>query len=475
MMKVFLFFLIAYSTVYSQYLEDAIRLSDTRNPVTTREAALGTSYYGILNDGTAISYNPAGIALIKQNELSFGLNVNASKSNDINYLNIANNSSDSKSSISNFSLVLPYAQNWSLGLAYFREASFSDYLSFDVFNTTNSAIQNEAEYGFNDPNANFAVVNELSLGRNTPIRGNVQQRLRLRERGSIHNLSFAMGYNWLNKIAFGASVSGKFGSYIMDQVFEEEDINKVYRTFVDDYSDLDFWILGMNETIDQQVTGVKAELGIIGNLNDKGRISFGITLPQVLEVDQIFSSLDTAYYDNGDALDFRRDGRINYSIILPVQFNFGASYNFDPLTLTAGIKYTDLSATEFQSTASELNSLNFEAIDQLTYQLEYGFGAEFVMPGLPMALTGSYSAISSPYQIRRRNLLSPNSLDTVTDTRIIGFGLSYFLGKSWRFDLSGNYQMFERDRTIVLNGTDYNGMIIDSKILNIMMGMSFRF
>src|SRR5258708_1085372 len=59
----------------AQLIEDAVRYTNPDAPISPRVGALGVSYFGISDDGSAIFYNPAGLQFIKKSEVSAGFGV----------------------------------------------------------------------------------------------------------------------------------------------------------------------------------------------------------------------------------------------------------------------------------------------------------------------------------------------------------------------------------------------------------------
>src|ERR1043166_10043960 len=69
----FIFTLSLSLKTYSQFPEDVLRLSTPGFGVGARSIGLGMAYTGVANDFSAAYYNPAGLAQLRMNEVSVGL------------------------------------------------------------------------------------------------------------------------------------------------------------------------------------------------------------------------------------------------------------------------------------------------------------------------------------------------------------------------------------------------------------------
>ena len=63
----------AASVAMAQTTADALRYMEPNVAVSARSSAFGTSFYGLLDESSAMLYNPAGLTLIRFNEFSVGL------------------------------------------------------------------------------------------------------------------------------------------------------------------------------------------------------------------------------------------------------------------------------------------------------------------------------------------------------------------------------------------------------------------
>ena len=106
-----------------------------------RASAMGNAFIGLSDDITALYFNPAGLAQMRQSEFSLGF-MHLNTGNDTRYLSFPTlNSKDSKTGLSNIGLSVPFpvAQgSFVIGASYYRLSDFSSSSEFKGFNNLNS-------------------------------------------------------------------------------------------------------------------------------------------------------------------------------------------------------------------------------------------------------------------------------------------------------------------------------------------------
>ena len=118
---------ISSASVYSQYVEDALRYGLPNGLITPRVAGLNVAYHGVADDMGALFYNPAGMILVKSNELSMGLNFQVNSVESM-YKNNLDEFSSNNEGITNVGLISSFdrqgGKKSAIGIAYYKESDF---------------------------------------------------------------------------------------------------------------------------------------------------------------------------------------------------------------------------------------------------------------------------------------------------------------------------------------------------------------
>ena len=127
----------------AQFVEDAVRMANSNEPISSRAAGLGISYSGIADDYSALYYNPAGLSLLPKNEFSIGLELlRTSATSDF----MGNSSSIGSSFVSLSHLGMAFPFKTKIGIAaiaigYNFEHSYDNTFQFEGFNPNSSIVQ----------------------------------------------------------------------------------------------------------------------------------------------------------------------------------------------------------------------------------------------------------------------------------------------------------------------------------------------
>ncbi len=435
----------------AQFVEDAVRMANSNEPISSRAAGLGISYSGIADDYSALYYNPAGLSLLPKNEFSIGLELlRTSATSDF----MGNSSSIGSSFVSLSHLGMAFPFKTKIGIAaiaigYNFEHSYDNTFQFEGFNPNSSIVQsliNETS----DLEQNLAyqasLADKAANGTlHTPINGNVQQAGFITERGGIHNFSVGGSLSLSESFAVGLTLARKWGTYHYARKYDESDKNNVYTVWDSvNFSTSDFTSLALNEYLDQEFSGVNGTIGLQGRFSDAFRFGVTIKTPTFYHISEVSSSSITAKFDNGFVGVPKYPGNANsydyqnsYDIITPFIFGFGFSYHTGGFTVSTAAEYNDMSQLQFSNAQLEIISMNNDILRTLTGSVTYGLGAEFELPNTPVIVRASYTGVSSPYA------------NTAIDgsNQYFGAGCGIYVAPNARLDFAGRYSTYSQTRS----------------------------
>ena len=121
------------------YLLDALRYSSDDKITNTRSAGLGFSYLGILNDQGAIQFNPSGLTLNSNSEITSGVNYNSNTFNS-EFHQTQNSNTFSSLNLTNFGVSSPVEtyqnseKQYYLGISYSNSANYNRNIDINTFN-----------------------------------------------------------------------------------------------------------------------------------------------------------------------------------------------------------------------------------------------------------------------------------------------------------------------------------------------------
>lgn len=469
------------SNLYAQEVDDAVSLANPNGFVTARSMVMGTSFLGIIDDGSASVYNPAGLALVPRNEFSMGINL-MSNSVTAEQFNKSSNTTNTKFNFNNIGIVVPFSiggpdgKRAGFSINYNKESNLNRDHNTDWFNEHSSIVQYYSKVA---PKMLYLLW--LSPENNksfSPIKGNVQQTSTVEQTGSMHNMSFAYGGELTRSFAIGGALFVKWGRQNFFREYVEKDINNVYDTFVEkDYSNLDFNYLKVNESVERKISSVTGNLGFLWKIGDFTRLSANIKLPSYNEITMDDSLNAFVVWDNGEAIEkpYRTSNYgISYALYLPAAYSMGLSFHAMGATLSTGIEYSDFSNIHIDNidksdiyigiSDSYISEQNRLFRSQLGGRLSWGVGAEYKIPKVPITMRVAYNSKSSPYK---------NDVEGATQ-RIYSLGAGIDLDQGFRIDVGMQY--FQYNEFMALYGKDINSRYtLTNKPINFAVTMSYRF
>lgn len=466
-----IFILSSAFSLYSQNLEEGLRLTRRDNGVSARSNALGMSYQGINDDGAALYFNPAGLFLVPVSEIQVGANVKYIKSY-IDYIGNDYTNDRSNQNLSNFTFVAPLTYDESkitLAIGYFRDYNFDDQLNFSTFNPNGSFIKSMANNGnFLVSDLGLSPINNPEL---SPINDSLQQNYSLKLEGANSRFSMGLALALGKKAAIGFSYSLFSSDYSNYRKLDEIDVNNKYN-FNDSegFTNVDFSYMNSDVKYSQNITGHTGTVGFMLTPTEKSRVFISVDLPTLYMIEDTYSDDFYVKFDNGDNSSLTNNSKISYNVTTSFKFNFGASYNIVGITVSGAMSYmdmTNLKFTEPDDTRVITGSINFfndinQTIDErlASAKIDWGLGAEYKFPLYPVFLRASYSSNNTPYREGFRDLSTIKTLAVgagflVSDKIMLDASLSNSRFDETYFAYSNQPYFIERNNTNVFIGFSY--------------------
>lgn len=403
----------------AQFAEDALRFSQSGLGVGVRSLGLGNAAIGLADDYSALYWNPAGLALIRDYEFSTGLSYR-SYNNSAKFFGTTSTSSQNFINLNNLGLAYPIPTtrgSLTFAAGYGKSSSFGTIAQFSGFNPSSSLILSRT------PSVNLYSLSQNErkdlLDNNIPyqlfladtvngklvsvVSGNVLQNVTVREGGGINFYSFGGAIDIAKDLSFGVALNIASGSYTYDREYIESDSKNNY-TRGPGQSLGQFDRFSLISTIEGNINGVNALFGVMYRKKGTLRIGATVRTPTSLTISESFLDEATSRFDpnaNGtvDKYNISFDGKTEYRVVTPLVFGAGVSARLlDWLLLAGDIEYTDWTQIRFDSNNPDLLSENrlIKKIFQPTTNLRGG--AEFSLWDLGLHLRGGFNWKPSPFK-----------------------------------------------------------------------------
>ena len=388
---------------YSQYKEDAYRLSYLGTGIGARALGLGTAFVGVADDFSAAYWNPAGLGQIENNEISGGLS-HFTYNNDNTFLGAKESFSSSSTNLDNFGIVYPFpVQRGHLvfAIGYARQSDFTTALLFSGFNPNITGRSSAAYPDSIDVNTNIL------------------------ESGGVNNWIIGGAIEAQRGLFIGATVNFVSGTYSYSRDFLGSDTKNLYT----------FYDIKRQYTIDEDIGGVTGRLGLLYETrNQRGRIGFNIKFPTYLSLRDDWTDI-TYYYDDIPDSDYtaKNGGYSEFDVVTPFVFSAGVSWKFGDLLLAGSVDYTDWTQMEFKNTYADLMQENTVIKEKMKSTTNLRLGAEFSIPNSDIALRGGFIYLPSPFRFQT---------SSATQKYITG-GLGWNIENAVRLDLGYAYGFWD--------------------------------
>jgi hypothetical protein len=468
---------------FTQNYNDALLLSEPGVYNGARALSMGNSFTSLSNDFSGVLFNPAGIGLIKNAELSGGMGFN-SFNNSTTFFNEISNSNKTSVNFSQFGLVYPVPTiqgSWVFALGYNRVKDFNHVMEFDGFNSgNNSMIQTLT----GDYNEEIPITNDLGLAYEvtdpitnnyirdtTLINGFLNQTGTIKKQGSIDKWSFATSI----EVAKGFYIGGTFnilsGRYKSDSDYWEDDTRNIYGSTLElvpgDVTTRDFQSFNLNDIIDWELSGWDSQVGILYNWYDKFRFGASIKFPSYYTIKEDYLVNADSYFGTsyGYSLNPAINDPIKYKIKTPFEYSFGASSTISIIMVAGDLKIIDYTQMEFTEgfDYAYMAARQAEIDDLFSTAVDFHFGAEVKIPNLPvfgragfMYLQSAYANDPSEFDKKYFTVGAGILIDSV-------FGIDVAYAYGWWKDFGDNY------------GVNVSRTYQDINVNNLILNLSAKF
>ncbi|TPW18139.1 MAG: hypothetical protein FD129_97, partial [bacterium] len=336
--------------------------------VSARAAGLGYAYGAVAEDGSALWFNPAGLAQIRKMELSGGLLYESQERTtgfDTATDGFAGTGTSSTSiSLSQtpptqltFAYPFPtYRGSLVLGFGYQRLTPLSsDYLREGILEapsgSTPGILETESFY----------------------------------EDGGIDFWTFGLGGDLSPNISLGGSLS-----YLDGNTQQDFEIGRL-RLFTNGSTDVNGSdeVFLSTETRDADISGWTYSVGVLGRPSEKARIGVTLNGPESYD----FEGYTTIRLEDQEKID-RQEFAFIDQIDLPLSLLFSAAYTPNNFLLTGDLRWTDWSQIDFEGPIRNEDR-------QRAYRAtaDFSIGAEYQFSGTPARIRAGFSTQPLPYQL----------------------------------------------------------------------------
>lgn len=279
--------------------------------------------------------------------------------------------------------------------------------------------------------------------------GTLTQAGRVSEWGGTNEISLGGSAEALQGTHIGVSANFVFGSYNLEQVFEEIDD----QNFNDGFEGTtDFDRLTLTDRLETDLTGVNLRLGLVTTALPNLRVGLTLETPTFYNITEQYSTELETFFDNGDLFVYGDEasedvgsGEFEYEIRTPWRLGLGGALTLGNLTVLGDAELVDWSQLEFSADTDELffEDLSREARDELDVVVNTRLGAEFALGGLMLRAGVAYQ----PDPRGELELADGGTLNR--DRSFFSLGLGYRLSEELRVDLGwmqervdGQYQPY---------------------------------
>ncbi len=485
----------------AQTLFDSQRFSQSHGFGTARGTAMGGAFTAVGGDMTVLGLNPAGLSIYRRGDLQFSGNFQTANT-DATYI-------DQTEEDLNFNFAVPSAgfviagegkgslTSWAFGIGVNQRANFNRHSSVTAFNEFNSysgvlanvldgtpevdAIRNDlfanptfpdlggdAILGFNTVTAYDAIdgsvwyegiVNNFIDANGFIVDGEYQgafqgglidQRIELRESGSLNDWTLAFSGNVDDKFHIGFGVNIAQMRYERDQNVIEFDAQNLY----DNAPSSDLSVANTNVSGADELSirnfyrtsggGLGATLGFIAQPADFMRIGASIKSPQIMWLNDVFYTDMYFRDDNGrEAITESAEAEFSYQHISPFRANAGVAFIINKMLLLSGdFEFVDPRMASFDSDentnaggGTSFSDVNNSIEDFMQPQFNIRAGAELKLSNF--YLRGGFGYMSSPWDDEAySNYFGEDVVDNFDQASFIYSGGAGVRGKSVYFDVA---------------------------------------
>lgn len=377
-------------SLIAQTPDEAVNLLEDETGIGVKALGMGNAFVAVANDYTATYWNPAGLTLLRQSEVSADLY-------HIKFMNEAtfsgNTIQDEQAFTKLNSLGLAYKfptmrGNFVLSFGYNRFKDLEDFMYFSGY----SGLSNNLEFELENENGEYDYY---------PFDSDVLRTEQITQDGNLSAWSIGSGLMLSENFALGLTVNFYTGSshYVFD--FFQDDVDNLYNEYPADFESFE-----LNQRIDSEFSGWGIKLGSLYHMSDHLRFGFTVDFPSRINVLENYGYRDVLYFDDGYASEYEEEpGEWEYAIIYPFKFSGGVALDMGLLMVAGSFEFRDWSQVKFDKPDGRTMDQDYQDLlnensyfsDLYREVLSYSGGAELRVPGTGIKLRGGYQYVPSPF------------------------------------------------------------------------------
>ena len=407
-----LFFLLSGLYAKAQYVENALRFSQTTVGGSARILGLGGAQNSLGGDISAASGNPAGLGFYNRSEFSITPSLQFSNSSS-NYLGNMTESDNTNFSVGNVGIVFNNTKDdivpgkWrggSFAISLNQINNFNNNIVYAGDNGTDALIdyaieesQLDYEQGVDEGTLTILffesylidffpqVENGDTLGfaygsiLNRPVPDDpVRQIEQITRNGGQSQWSFSYGGNFEDKLYLGASIGFTTLDFEEDRIYTEESPS-IDRGILSNYT--------YSEERSINGAGINARIGLIYRPINVITLGLSYTTPTLYSLNErlrtgIVANWNNYEYLNGDILNEERPepfiNEFDFRLRTPQRVNGGATYFFGKSGfITADVEWVDYGANQLRNDRSEFSFDNTIINERFASAVNLRVGGEF--------------------------------------------------------------------------------------------------
>ncbi len=439
----------------AQNESDALRYSQLGFGGTARFNAMGGAFGALGADISALSFNPAGIAMYKRTEFTFTPSIyNINTKSSFN----GSGSSDSKLNFNfgNIGIVTSYTRpdsdepgwkNTNFAFGYNRTANFNNNISIQgdnnkssmldtYLNSANGLLPDELD-DFSDGLAFDTWLIDTIQGDPTqyysavPFAG-TNQRKTIETGGSMGETFISFGGNYSDKLYIGATFGFDNIRYTEQSTYEEVDLRDTIPGFKN-YS--------FSQDLTTRGTGFNFKFGMIFRPSDWMRIGGAVHTPTFFNLHDEYSSSMSSNFDNGNHYTAQSpSGSFDYQLTTPMRAIGSMAFIIAKKgLLSADYEYVDYSSASLHSSPNVFFDANNVVANSYTATGNIRIGTEWRLD--PFSFRAGYALYGSPYETSLKNNVERTSYTAGIGIREQGYFIdfAYVLTK-----YSENYYLYNK-------------------------------
>ncbi len=384
------------SSVFSQGIDDAIRISRQGLNFNARSLGMGNAYSTIGDDFSALRMNPATLGLSQGATYTMSINTNGFLYSS-NFYGSRTNFTTSNTTLSQAGLIFP------VSLDSTRQAVFG------VGFTQSRDFNNGGKYsGFNEGNSSFIALlvenpNDLArslgliyptydaaggyLGDQAVLNGHFQESGYVLDAGNLLHISGGVSLQAAPGVFFGISGSYNLGTYDSDREFSAEDITGSYpdslRTNPNDPTTAGFQAATYKDIHSTEYKGWDVRFGIVYRVENFIGVSASFKVPFAHSINETRYLSGSSSFASGTVIDVSpTPSTLDYRISPPYEVTVGAMTNISSVTGAAEVTYVDYTQMKLSGGVDfpMQSDINKRIKEEFTRVLNFNIGGEFKLP-----------------------------------------------------------------------------------------------